>query len=317
MGKNRELGMKAPLLPFSSAYRRFLILFFFAFCVTLLATPAFAESELVPASLIMVSVEGQNALVVDKNLQKLLVYKFEEGTFLQKVVFTVTTGQKGGDKQIEGDLRTPEGIYFPLRFIDEEDLLPEYGVGAYTLDYPNLFDRQDGKTGSGIWIHAADEPLRFLSKNMTRGCVVTSNRTFEALTPYISLRETAVIIENNVAMVEPSDLNAERDRLLTFIERWRSSWEEGRLDSYLDCYHKRFKRQRGRHWRDKKTYLLSKPERPVIRTWPPSIYRIGDRVVARFYQYYRSDVLDDVGFKTLYLLRDNDGWRIVGERWSS
>ncbi len=50
-------------------------------------------------------------LAVDKEAQKLhlLVHK---SPFHAEASFTCATGQVAGDKVVEGDLKTPEGIYF-------------------------------------------------------------------------------------------------------------------------------------------------------------------------------------------------------------
>ena len=51
--------------------------------------------------------------------------------------YLCTTGQAQGDKQVRGDLKTPEGVYFVVRKRTERLDFEEYGGEAYILDYPN------------------------------------------------------------------------------------------------------------------------------------------------------------------------------------
>ncbi|MBR4422611.1 MAG: hypothetical protein IKS68_00150, partial [Mailhella sp.] len=50
-------------------------------------------------------------------------------------------GKVEGDKQVQGDLKTPEGIYFVTRKITQQLDFMEYGPHAFALNYPNPVDR--------------------------------------------------------------------------------------------------------------------------------------------------------------------------------
>ena len=50
----------------------------------------------------------------------------------------VLTGEKKGDKQNEGDLKTPIGVYKLLKKLDNVDTF--YGPFALTTNYPNNYD---------------------------------------------------------------------------------------------------------------------------------------------------------------------------------
>ena len=134
----------------------------------LLASPVLAEPGL-PAGLLAMA-PGTHSLVVEKSTEKLFLYE-SLGMRPPRLLraWNATTGRAGGDKLVEGDLRTPEGIYFLTKVIEDRDLPALYGIRAFVLDYPNLFDSLDGKTGSGIWLHATDEPLKALSSMATTG----------------------------------------------------------------------------------------------------------------------------------------------------
>ena len=135
--------------------------------------------------------KGSHILVVEKERHRLTIY--DEHLRAVKS-YRVTTGKVKGDKEREGDLKTPEGIYFFTRYIDGRRLHSRYGVGALVMDYPNPFDRLKGKGGYGIWLHATDEPQRLERPRDTRGCVVTTNEDFLDIKRTIKIRLTPIVV---------------------------------------------------------------------------------------------------------------------------
>ena len=106
-------------------------------------------------------------VAVDKTAQTLIM--LERLSPLREIGrFPCTTGQADGDKLVEGDLRTPEGVYFVGHRIKRKLEWGLYGDIAYELNYPNPVDRIKGKTGGGIWIHGRGK--EFVPRD-TQGCV--------------------------------------------------------------------------------------------------------------------------------------------------
>jgi hypothetical protein len=89
-------------------------------------------------------------------------------------------GRAEGDKQVQGDLKTPEGIYFITRKVNQKLDFMEYGPHAFALNYPNPVDRLRGKTGGGIWLHSKGQPIKGIQ---TRGCVAVEQEDITALVP--------------------------------------------------------------------------------------------------------------------------------------
>ena len=142
-----------------SKYNIFLNSFLLAFLLACLPVPEATAWEAPVGGLL----EDQPLAAVDKEAQRFFWLK--AGKVRE---YICTTGQGKGDKQLRGDLKTPEGVYFVIgkrRGLD----FGEYGGEAYTLDYPNPVDRQRGKTGSGIWVHGRG---RNITPFESRGCVV-------------------------------------------------------------------------------------------------------------------------------------------------
>lgn len=128
----------------------------------------------VPGALLLLP-SNERCAVVDKELQTLLLYRgTPQGLELERT-FACSTGAQGGEKVEEGDNKTPEGIYLFRKVLPGNRLPQIYGKMAITLDYPNPYDRLEGKGGDGIWVHATNEPIRPYLPNKTRGCVVISN----------------------------------------------------------------------------------------------------------------------------------------------
>jgi murein L,D-transpeptidase YafK len=90
-----------------------------------------------------------------------------------------------GDKQFEGDGKTPEGIYF----IDRRNPRSEFHL-SLGISYPNAADRAEaqalGKSPGGeIFIHgqppAAKLKKKKLGPDWTAGCISVTNREIEEI----------------------------------------------------------------------------------------------------------------------------------------
>jgi len=273
-----------------------------------------------PVYLLEMSSEGDGyALLVDKQEQELYLYRgSEDGPRLHKR-FRCTTGRNNnGTKLREGDLKTPNGVYF-FRGILEDDQLPsKYGVRAFTMDYPNDFDRLRHKTGSGIWLHAVDEDGRVEKNYDTEGCVVVTNADIRELSSYITLWDTPIIVDDSLRIDTPDQYDSARNKVLDFITTWRTSWEQERLDEYMACYDERFigyGRTKAQHRAHKKR-LNGMYKKIDVDLTDISVYAFHNYLVVSFNQEYRSDRYHSRGRKKLYLTRDGDGFRILSERIS-
>ncbi|MEE9543195.1 MAG: L,D-transpeptidase, partial [Thermodesulfobacteriota bacterium] len=149
---------------------------------------------MIPAPII--EIEGP-LIIVDKSAHRLYLY---DGLDLVKD-FRITTGKRRGNKFVEDDLKTPEGIYFLTEFLEDEDLPAKYGARAIVLDYPNPIDKFQGKTGYGIWVHGTNDPPRLERPYDSRGCVVMLNDDVLDLAERIALLKTPVVIVEEIATV--------------------------------------------------------------------------------------------------------------------
>ena len=128
-------------------------------------------------------------ILIEKNRQRLRVFE-HDGKLKVVAEYFIATGENSGIKEISGDAKTPEGIYFITRvFIDNKVTI--FGDKAFHLDYPNLFDLEAGRNGDGIYIHGTNTELKPYSTN---GCVTMANDDLDDLEKYLNQAVTPVII---------------------------------------------------------------------------------------------------------------------------
>ena len=259
-----------------------------------------------------VSGKVANFLLVDKEKQKLFVIAEDSTNTLHLIdSFRVTTGRVSGDKEKEGDHKTPEGIYTILRKINGEKLPDKYGPLAFTLNYPNYIDKINKKNGSNIWIHGRNEEIKDFQ---TEGCVSLENGHILDLAKYITLRKTNLVIVDSLE-ANGTDWDKFRSDLNDFIINWKNNWSNGNLDEYFSNYSPYFKENgnslnsfKKRKTRIEKNYKWKKIE--IDSLW----FLISKReVVAHFQQTYVSPNFTSIGEKKLLLLRDTTGFKIVKE----
>ena len=289
--------------------------------LALLLGAAAAHADPRPSAFLNVAAdgEGETVLLVEKSTQTMFVYRCRGAQAELLRTLPCTTGKAAGDKQVEGDLKTPEGVYWFRRYIPDESLPQLYGAGALTMDYPNDFDRHAGKTGSGIWMHGVETNERVEIARDTRGCVALRNDDFQELLPLVRLGRTPIVVVKEVEHEQHAELAREADQLRLMLEDWRRAWETKDLPRYLSYYDEDFRApgHRGREsWARHKQQLATRYAGLRIGIDDVTMLREKDRIWLTFRQEYASDGHRDVGLKTLSVLdRGEQGLRIVGERW--
>lgn len=242
--------------------------------------------------------------------------------------YHMATGKKSGDKLFEGDYRTPEGTFFLTEFLPHEQLVESYGsegeiygVGAFVMNYPNPVDRQRQKTGSGIWLHSTNDETRIDKGLDSRGCIVTANNNLVEISKYIELERTMIVVVQNLNWLSKRAWMTKRNQLLETIEGWRESWEQEDVPRYISYYHpeKFTDPRRGRlpQFKAYKKAVFSNPGKPSVEIADLSLIVANDYATANFIQDYKSNTLEDIGRKTLYLKQDDYyQWKIVSENWT-
>lgn len=284
--------------------------------------------DFLPANLVALDSRfAHHVLLVEKSTHSLFVYENNAGYPKLVKSFKIASGKARGDKVREGDHKTPEGIYTLKEFYSDAYLLKRhgemakmYGAGAFTTDYPNLIDQRNGKTGSGIWLHSTDDASRIDKGLDSRGCVVVNDLDLKAVSQYLDLAHTPIIIVQQVTHLSKPAWDKARAELVGVVEGWTKAWQEKRFADYISYYHPTdFKdRSRGGYqaYKAYKQAVFSRPDSPVITIDSASILTAEGYAVVTLRQDYRSVVINDIGKKTLYLKQDdNYEWKIVAELW--
>ena len=129
-------------------------------------------------------------VVVEKYSSKLYVLQEESEQLRIVKAYDVSTGEKSGRKRVQGDLKTPVGIYEVRELLNDPQLEPKYGPRAFVLSYPNKYDKKIGRTGGGIWLHGTGIGERTPD---TKGCVELTDKHILALDEWIKVSTKVAI----------------------------------------------------------------------------------------------------------------------------
>lgn len=301
----------------------------FLLTLSLLVLVKNAYSAFRPQNIIM----GDNyfahhVIVVEKSTHQLHLFQTDRGETKLVKTFQIATGKISGDKEREGDFKTPEGIYFFNSFMSKQELLRKigvqakiYGAGAFVSNYPNEIDQIYKKKGSGIWLHSTNDETRIEKGLDSRGCAVMVNSDLKEVSKFIELHKTPFIITQNLNFLEEGAHKQVSDEVNEFIRSWKTSWEKKELSSYLSHYNAdEFIDVRGNYkkFREYKEKIFSSPGNPILDIDHLTILKEKDYTVAIFIQKYKTDGLVDLGKKILYLKKDsNNQYKIIREVWGN
>lgn len=261
-------------------------------------------------------------ILVDKKTNNLSVSEYVDGRYKILKTFHATLGQVKGDKEDENDLKTPEGIYTFTTFLTPPALAKKFGVMSFPMNFPNPFDRLAGRTGSGIMLHATNEPERLKKNFDSEGCIVVNNQEISEIKPYIRLGLTPILVFPELT---PEYLAPGQDtRLKSFFDQWVKSWEEKDLAGYMNGYHSDFS-SNGRNkseWKAYKNRLNALYTTIEIKPEHVLFFRHPKYSMVTFTQNYRSRLKSGQwghrsrGTKILYIAEEAGQPKIIAEAFT-
>jgi murein L,D-transpeptidase YafK len=267
--------------------------------------PAFADE--IPDLIASYGSESSReyVLVAEKESQQLFVFSCA-GTCEQVNRFACSTGRSSGSKAIEGDNKTPEGIYFFIKIHEQQNLAPIYGIRAFVTDYPNFTDRSDGKTGSEIWLHGTNKTLKDRDSS---GCVALENENVQTVSQYITLNRTPIIIVEKLSYSPDAETTEAIRKLLA---EWTQAIQSGPYHNYLRFY--------DNEYLPDMTWWLkwnkARKDTMSVGLKRPGIFRLGDRYVAIFDQILKTAEKETiVGTRKLFLAKKAEEVRIIGDEY--
>jgi murein L,D-transpeptidase YafK len=189
-----------------------------------------------PDTVLQLSREYPYLVLVDLPGARLHLMRNVDGALQPVGSRYASMGRAGYGKEVEGDLRTPVGIYHITGWMGD-DALPElYGAGSLPLNYPNLWDRFKAKTGHGIWVHGVPRQTYVRAPRSSEGCVTLANDDLLWIKPFVTGNRAPVILTDQLRWVPQGKLREEREAMLARIEQWRAAWSSKDTDAYLDFY---------------------------------------------------------------------------------
>ncbi len=280
----------------------------------------FAQSEL------------ENLFYADQDisyLSKILVANKENGRFL--VLSTtkeieknipMASGKEKGDKEKQGDLKTPEGLYRLESRLDKEQLKNQYpkdfalyGTGAIISNYPNPLDLLHKKTGNGIWIHGTDNEDRISKTFDSRGCFVVPNKEMIELLNQVELDKSILLSFSDFDKTKLQQ--DEIEGLKKFIETWKTLWKK-EDPKYFDHYSESFSNDKIKT----KSHLVNHKQNTFKNT---NIFEITLKEFFIFKKYnyyyisftqdYKAESNSDFGLKELWVEKSDNTYKIVYENW--
>lgn len=263
------------------------------------------------------------AILVDKKTNKLHVTEYRDGTYKIIKTYHATLGKVRGDKETEGDLKTPEGIYTFNNHLRPPALKPKFGRMAFYINYPNDYDRMAGRTGFDIMLHATNEPERLKQNYDSEGCVVVRDEEIEEIQHQIRLGLTPILI-----FPELTDeyWNPGKDqKLVSFFQSWIKAWETKDLAKYIDSYHSDFS-AKGKDkdgWKAYKAGLNKAYASIEIGPEDVMYYRHPKYSMITFTQNYRSKLQGggwghrSRGTKILYVAEEAGQPKIIAETFTN
>ncbi|MFN3594542.1 MAG: murein L,D-transpeptidase family protein [Thiobacillaceae bacterium] len=271
------------------------------------------EEGYLPKQVLQLAPQHRYALLADAGRARL--YVFENVGGLPRLVrdYYMTIGRNGTNKQVEGDKKTPVGVYTVLGFLPRQRLTDFYGSGAYPLDYPNEWDRLHGRTGHGIWIHGTPSDTYSRPPRASDGCVVLANPDLSDLGQYIQVGNTPIFIADRTEWVDPVTWELHRQEILAQLDIWRSEWEARDATRFLRHYTPEMLRG---GWGESKRRNIENKDWIRVSLSDVSIFLYPDArlAVTTFVQRYASDRFSNVTTKRIYWRLDDAQWRIALEQ---
>ena len=190
----------------------------------------------IPSQFLALSPRNRHAIAIDASRSRLYLFE-NDGSSLRLVGdYYVSVGKSGVEKQVEGDARTPLGVYFIVSNLDPKTLSDFYGAGALPINYPNVLDSRRGKTGRGIWLHGTPPTQYSRAPQASDGCVVLSNPDLEFIIRTVEPRTTPVVISPRLDWVPGHHAQAERQPFEQALASWREAKSRGDIDHLLRFY---------------------------------------------------------------------------------
>jgi murein L,D-transpeptidase YafK len=280
---------------------------------------ALSKASQLPAYLLEMPESVSDILIADAASATLRRFVHSGDLIVEKDQRYMSIGLNGAGKERAWDRKTPLGVYFITERLDTSKLHDKYGVAAYPLDYPNAWDRQKQRTGSGIWLHGVDHKNPDRPPLDTDGCLALPNEEILLLADVLEPLVTPVIVAREVVWATPGELEKTRLEFRLVLDIWKNSLASGDLQTYLSLYADDFQ-YREMDKDEWSSYRLGVFEtRQLADVTISNVMLLADPeepnlFLSRFTQVLMTDAGPVTTTKRLYWRRDEGNhWAIVSE----
>jgi len=275
--------------------------------------------NLIPRPVLQVGDDQKNVLVVDTSRSRMYVYENQGGQLRFITDYYISQGRYGVNKSREGDQRTPIGVYYVNARIPGPKLPDFYGTGALPLNYPNEWDKRNGRSGSGIWLHGTPSDNFSRPPLSSDGCVVLANPDLQSLYSTAEVGKTVVVISDGIQFVNKTEWDKDRGSASKFMDQWQQDMEATDADKVLANYSPAFRSNLGESlstWFSRQQKSLNGARPSSVKVRDLSLYRYPGKdelIVSTFTQETAVGKNKNAIRKRQYWQKEGSQWKIVYE----
>lgn len=275
--------------------------------------------DLLPRSVLQLRSDMRHVLVVAAAQSRLYVYQNVNGQLRLVTDYYITQGKLGVDKFREGDQKTPLGVYYITGRVSGARLPDFYGASALRINYPNEWDRLNGRGGSGIFLHGTPSDNYSRPPLASDGCVVLTNEDLRRLEDSVDIGKTPVVIADQQEFISKAKWDAERDTAARLVDAWRADLVSADSQRLLKNYSAKFKSADGENlktWFEKDLRPLASVNGLSVAISEMTIFRYpsrDDMLVSTFTLESRIGKTRSTQRKRQYWAREGSAWKIVFE----
>jgi L,D-transpeptidase YnhG len=189
-----------------------------------------------PSQFLSLSPQNKHAIAIDTSRARLYLFENTATGMTLLGDYYISVGKSGIEKALEGDLRTPLGVYFVTSNLNPKSLKDFYGSGALPINYPNQLDIKRGKTGSGIWLHGTPPDQFSRAPQATDGCVVLANLDLDRIIRTVQIRTTPVVIAKSLHWVAPQTLQSDSAAFEENLKAWAAAKSSSDMAKLMTWY---------------------------------------------------------------------------------
>lgn len=280
------------------------------------------DPNLIPRAILQMREDQKNVLLVDAKRSRMYVYERVKGQFKLVSDYYVSQGKLGVNKFKEGDQKTPLGVYYITSRVPGARLPAFYGPGALPINYPNEWDKVNGRGGSGIWLHGTPPDSYSRPPLSSDGCVVLPNPDLTELSAAVQVGTTPVIISEDVKFVTRNQWETDRQNANKMLEAWRVDLESTDPERLRRHYSRNFKAMRSQNlneWLGKLQQANLGARQIKVRLSDVTLFRYPEpkgqkeMIVAAFTQEAIIGKGKHVTRKRQYWEKEGAQWKIVSE----